>query len=372
MKKLLALLLGISFFAAVLSCEPPVSNDATIQISGVILNEDGSPAEDATVKLWRNDLALFDNDGFTGIMIESGTPYKTATTNAEGEYSFSFNGAQANSSGGSFAAYFTVTTTRENTIESVATNPHQFSNQNLSWNIPDMQYWNDVTVTLEGETISLEWGSAPNAQTDTRYYVWGDSFWTDGVSENTYELSTLALPVNGDGSESFHIMSLEGSLRYRTNAQVVEASNPRGSGIDYRQPANNNIHATDCDGGNLFDLNDGEINEVERFQTSSEEGTHCVIITLAESTHLSDLLVHNAMVYDDENANVEYAYQNDEVSDFTVFATEPAFQTDFSSYYDHLKGLDIEATSIRISVEASSYFMQIGEITLYENIEAQK
>ena len=318
----------------ILGCEPSVSDDATIIITGRVLDEDGNPAEGEVVELWKSDLPTFDFDALLGVAIAAGTPFRTMTTDENGEFRFELNGADANTSGGTFAAYFAVTTVRgDDRIQAVASNEFQFSNQDLTENLPDLQYWGAGEAAVGADGVDFTWGASPTAPESGIYNVVVHDTWLDGTSETSYSLSNLALNP-ADNEHYFHVISLGEDVRYRTSFTAFSATNEAGGGIDYRQVDNNNISAVDCLGNNLFDLVDGDYMSQdgrEDFGTSDVEGAQCLTITLPEATTVSDIVVHNGTIFFAAEASVEIAIRAHADDEFTVVDTYAGNTTDFST-----------------------------------------
>jgi hypothetical protein len=262
-----------------LGCEPPVSDEATLTITGRVLNADGTPAANQKVDLYKSDLPLFESDTLIGYSIAVGTPFQTAQTDADGNYRIVLSGAEANTSSQKFAAYFGVSVTQGSDRQlAVASYSFQFSNQDLSEALPEMRFWDSGAVAVEGEELTFTWDAPPTPTRSGEVHVALPGVWLDAVEGGRYSLSTLALPFEGE-AQGFELIAVSDQLRYRTSLKPFTASNPRGAGLDYSQPLNNNISGTDCEGKNLFDLNDGIFagdSGVELFGQSTRDGARGV------------------------------------------------------------------------------------------------
>jgi hypothetical protein len=356
--------------ALVVACQPPVSNEAALVVEGRILGVDGQPLANQAVNLWKSDLPLFEDDTLIGISIEAGQPFRIATTDADGRYRFDLKGAEANTGGQRFAAYFAVTATQGSDKSlAVASAQFGFSNQALTHSAPDLQFWDGGAVAPQGEALRFQWDASPTGADNQEYVLVVDGgIWSEATSATTLDVSTHALPAEQD-THRFLVLALRDGIRYRTSFKTFTASNPLGAGIDFKQPENNNISATDCDGNNLFNLNDGVFtgreNE-ENFQTSPGDAARCVSIKLAAPTALSELVVHNGWISGLDGASVTISARP-EGGEWKLLDTQDGAQASLMFYYRHLRDLDPAPVSeIKIEVlGGSARFYTLGEVVLY-------
>ena len=351
-------------------CIPPVSDETEVKITGRVLNEDGTPAAGQEVKLWKSDVPLFDSHLIVGIMIDTGNPFRTRTTDADGTFSFVLPGDQVNSGNQRWAAYFAVTVSKGNGDLAVATYDFHFSNQKLTEDLPDMQFWDAGSVEEQGGELQFSWEASPTVPSGSRYHLAvAKGTWFGASSQNSMNLSTLVLEPGAD-THHFQLISLGDQLRYRTSLHAFSAQNPIGEGLDYKQPELNNVSALDCVGNNLFEINDGVFDgqeHIEYFNQSANDGAKCLEITLAEATVIGDMLVQNASVYGLDNAQVDIFYRDVIDGDWVLLDSQSGRQTDFNTYNIHLSGLDINVRQLKLEVVGgdNDYFDYIGEITLY-------
>jgi hypothetical protein len=369
MRNTLLLSSSVLLVLAALACEPPVSDDATVTVDGRALDTEGNPLADQEIKLWRSGVPLFDSDGAVGILVDIGQPFRTVKTDAEGRYHFELSGAQANTGQAAWAAYFAVTMTQgSDKMLGVASDEFQFSNQNLSKAIPDMQLWDAGSVTVTDETLTFEWDPTATPE-DLDAYILGvdGGSWAEFTTANSLSVSTKVLPAQGT-THRFQVVALGNTLRYRTSFKTFEASNPKGAGIDYKQTDNNNRSATDCVDGNLFDLNDGEFagaGNVEHFNTSAGDAARCINIDLGAAYALSDILVLNGWVDGLDKAQVTISAKSGE-GDWELLDTQEGSTGSLAIYYKHLSELDMTADQIRLEViGGNARFGSIGEIVVY-------
>lgn len=364
--------IALAVVALAAACEPPVSNEASLTVEGRLLGVDGEPMANQTVKLWKSDIPLFEENLLLGVAIEAGTPFRTVTTDAQGRYTFELKGAEANTGGQRFAAYFAVSADQGSDKSLAVASPQfSFSNQDLNQSIPDLQFWDDGAVAVEGEQMSFSWGATPTGADGQEYIlVVDEGIWSEGTSGKELALPTGALPADKD-THRFLVLALRDGIRYRTSYKTFTASNPRGAGLDYKQVDNNNISATDCDGNNLFNLNDGQFAGAEgeeNFQTSPGDAARCVNISLKEPTALSDLFVHNGWITGLENASVTISARP-EGGDWELLDSQDGAQASLNFYYRHLDLADADSATYKdIKIEilgGNARFSQLGEVVLY-------
>lgn len=354
---------------AVLACEPPVSDDATVTVNGRALDVDGQPLANQEIKLWRSGVPIFDSDGAVGFLVDVGQPFRTAKTDADGNYSFELGGAQANVGNAAWAAYFAVTMTQGTDDQlGVASYEFQFSNQDLDETLPDMQLWDAGNVVVEDETMTFTWDATATPDDLDAYLLHVDGgAWGEFTTAQTVAAPTKVLQAGKD-TQRFQIIAFGDRLRYRTSFKTFQAENPLGAGIDYKQADNNNISATDCGGGNLFDLNDGVFagaSNVEHFNTSKGDDARCVNINLGGSHKLDDIVVHNAWVDGLQNAQVTVTARDGE-GEWQILDTQDGAPGRLNIYYRHIADLDLTASELRLEViGGNARFGSIGEIVVY-------
>ena len=310
------------FAAGADACGEPVSEEATIGITGTILRADGTPAADQEVRLWKADLNLFESDVFTGFALETGSPFRTVRTGEDGSWRMEMTGAEANTSGMNFAAYFVASTELEEG-GAIATRPHTFSNQELDWSIGEMQFWETGSVEQAGDAIEVRWEEAPTAPRGGAYTVSIADRWVA-----PYEGSEATIPIEAVGEAprelTLQLVASGDEFRYRTAPRPFTIE-PARAPIDYAQPGANNRAAEDCAGGNVFDINDGAVvggdQEVENFDaTEGDDEQVCVTITLPEPRALGSIVVANAAVSNHDSASIVVERRAEEAGEWIEVA----------------------------------------------------
>lgn len=369
MRNLLLVSSAFAIVLAALACEPAVSDDATVTVDGRALNVDGTPLADQEVSLWRSAVPLFDSDGAVGLLIDVGTPFRTVKTDAEGRYHFELSGSQANAGQAAWAAYFAVTITQgSDKMLGVASDEFHFSNQDLAHALPDMQLWDAGDVTIADDSLVFSWDPTSTPDDLDAYLLNVDGgIWGEFTQAQSITASTLVLPSDAT-THRFQVVALGNKLRYRTSFKTFEASNPRGAGIDYKQADAGNISATDCVGGNLFDLNDDAFagaGNVEQFNTSPGDAARCVNITLGGTYAVEDIVIHNGWVDGMDKAQVTISAREGD-GEWQILDTQEGSTGSLGIYFKHLSGLDMQASELRLEViGGNARFGTLGEVVVY-------
>lgn len=357
---------SLAALLVIIGCSP-VSDEARLAITGTVLNDDGSPAADQLVELYKADLPILDSDWFLATVIQGATTYRTVRTNSEGYFEFSMDGAEANTAGQGFAANFTVAVVRGDDRQlSVASQQFQFSNNDLREDLPDLQFWDGVTTAVSSDSVDISW-IAPPVGAEVHVALPG-GVWLDATGDGSMDLPLTLLPPT-ETSHDVVLFAVSGDLRYRTSVHAFEAANPLGAGIDYRD-RETNASALDCAGGNVFDLNDGVYSEIQgqgsHLFADNTDGEHCIIIDLQGTRTVEHVSIHGGNITGLEDATVEVSVREGD-GEWTLVDSVEGRTTAFDSYYRDLANLGVVANELKLEVvsQTDAQFLALGEVVIH-------
>ncbi len=384
------LISGPTFFAA---CQPPVSDEAIVSVEGRVLDVDGTPMTNVTVRLVKTELDVLDADWVVGHIANTDKkPFRETETDESGEFYIEFAGADANAGNQLWAAYFVAYVLHPDDPDShmgVASDSFQFSNQNLAKSVPDLQLWNvpEGGVVVDDEFVTITFDESPVAPENGRYIIHVDGTeWTAEVDGTTYQLPLTALepclsPVLDDpttcepkSDHRFQIIALADGLRFRTAWHSFTAENPRGLGLWYRNPDDSTSGYT-CSGKVLFDLNDGKFSGANSVQVLDQgmtaEEFRCITIDLQEEVQLDEVFLHNAAVWFHKDARIKFLISASEEptdADWTELRQVDGADNVYPMLNVHLETIDAPARHLRIEfvdVGDKPFWQRIGEISIY-------
>ncbi len=362
------LLASAALLAMAVACEPAVSDDAEVTISGRVLDDSGAPLAGAEVKLWKSAIPVFELDAVLAAVLDAddSDPFRTTTTATDGSYSFTLTGADANNVGGSAAAYFAVSTQRGDGQSAVASDSFLFSNVDLVEDVGDMQFWSGGSATSDAGSVDFVWDDAPTAPSGGAYNIAIRDRWFSPSTGNAASLPTEVLDPDATSAE-YQFVAISSGFRYRTALQTLTYDPPQAP-IEYTQTDNNNISAVDCEGQNLFDLNDGEVvgvENVEFFQSASATGRKCFTITLREEAEVSKIVIFNAGILNFEGAAVEAEVRGPGETEFVSIGTIDRTTNDFDTVYGVFEA-DRAVEEIRFSLtNDDASFNFVGEVAVF-------
>ncbi len=376
-----------------LACQPPVSDEAIVSVQGRVLEVDGTPMANVTVRLVKTDLDVLDADWVVGHIANTDKkPFREAETDENGEFYIEFEGADANSGNQLWAAYFVAYVLHPDDPDShlaVASDSFQFSNQSLARTIPDLQFW-DIPlggVVVDDAFVTVSFDASPEAPANGRYilHVEGTE-WTAEVAGTSYQLPLTALepcinPVADDQAvcepkteHRLQIISLAEGIRYRSAWHSFTGENPRGLGLWYRNPEDNTSGRT-CSGKVLFDLNDGKFSGTNSVQVLDQgmtaEEFRCIIIDLQQDVQLEEVFLHNAAVWFHKDARIKFlisAAAEPTEADWTEVSQVNGADNVYPMFNVHLDAIDTPARHIRIEfvdIGDKPFWQRIGEISVY-------
>lgn len=384
------LITGPSLF---LACQPPVSDEAIVSVQGKVLDVDGTPMTNVTVRLVKTDLDVLDADWVVGHIANTDKkPFREVETDENGDFYIEFDGADANAGNQLWAAYFVAYVLHPDDPDShlgVASDSFQFSNQSLAKTVPDLHFWDipEGGVVVDDQTATITFEESSMAPKDGRYIVHVEGTeWTAEVTGTSYQLPLTALepcvfPVASDPAtceakteHRLQIISLADGLRYRTAWHSFTAENPKGLGLWYRNPTDNTSGRT-CSGKVLFDLNDGKFSGTNSVQLLDQgmtaEEFRCIIIDLQQDVQLEEVFLHNAAVWFHKDARIKFlisAIAEPTDGDWTEVLHVDGANNTYPMLNVHLDAIDAPARHLRIEfvdVGDKPFWQRIGEISVY-------
>ncbi len=384
-----SLLVGPGLFSA---CQPPVSDEAIVSVQGRVLDVDGTPMANVTVRLVKTDLDVLDADWVVGHIANTDKqPFKEVETDENGDFYIEFEGAEANAGNQLWAAYFVAYVLHPDDPDNhmgVASDSFQFSNQALAKTVPDLHFWDlaDDAIQVGADSVTITFDDSPVAPEGGRYIVHVEGTeWTAEVEGNSYELPLSALepctaPVK-DGPEEcqarvehrVQVISLAKGIRFRTAWHTIDAQNPKGIGLWYRGDDNTSGHT--CSGKVLFDLNDGKFSGTNAVQYLDEGMTHdefrCIVIDLRQHINVEEIFVHNAAIWFHKKARIKFFLSDADEPTDADWVELDEFEGAGNTYpmlNHHLPAINQVARHFKVEfvdVDGSPFWQRIGEISVY-------
>lgn len=383
------LVAGPTLFSA---CQPPVSDEAIVSVQGQVLDVDGTPMSNVTVRLVKTDLDILDADWVVGRIANTDKkPFREAETDENGEYYIDFSGAEANAGNQLWAAYFVAYVLHPDDPDShlgVASDSFQFSNQNLEKSVPDLHFWDipEGGVVVDEEFVTITFDESPAAPENGRYIVHVDGTeWTAEVAGTSYQLPLSALepclsPVVDDPADCeprtdhrVQVISLANGVRFRTAWHSFSAENPEGIGLWYRNT--DNTSGRTCSGKVLFDLNDGKFSGANSVQVldngMTAEDFRCIVIDLQQEVQLDEVFLHNAAIWFHKDARIKFliaATEEPGDADWTELRQVDGADNVYPMLNVHIEAIGAPARHLRIEfvdVGDKPFWQRIGEISIH-------
>jgi hypothetical protein len=390
---LMAAFLLISAPTLFSACQPPVSDEAIVSVEGRVLDVDGTPMTNVTVRLVKTDVNVLDADWVVGHIANTDKkPFREAETDENGEYYIEFLGADANAGNQLWAAYFVAYVIHPDDPDShmaVASDSFQFSNQALSKSVPDLQLWDLPAdgVVIDEEFVTISFEDSPVAPATGRYIIHIEGTeWTAEADGTTYQIPLTALepclaPIVDDpatcepkGDHRLQVIALADGIRFRTAWHSFHAENPQGPGLWYRNPDDNTSGRT-CSGKVLFDLNDGKFSGANSVQVLDQgmtaEDFRCITIDLQQEVQLDEVFLHNAAVWFHKDARIKFqiaATEEPVEADWTELREVDGAENTYPMMNVHLAAIDAPARHLRIKfvdIGDKPFWQRIGEISIY-------
>lgn len=372
----LAIVSLVAVIVGTFGCEDPVSEDAEIAISGEIVRSDGVPASDQPVGLYKSDLPLFTNELVLGTVADNSEPFRSTTADGDGRFGFELTGADANSSGGGSAAYFTVVA-KGQTGQAVATHEFQFSDTDLTEDLGTIDLWNDWSVGLDSSGLALSWSAPRVPPKDGTYQAYVVDRWATSLTGTSATLDPRVL--SRDASEAtLQLVALSDERRYRA-ARLVVGYDPSSlqEPVDYADAAHEGRSAVTCTSSeNIFELNDGVVFDIDRAANEQDgvagfegfEESDCFEIHLSEPTLVADVFLYNVVIRNLTGATLNVETRNGADAEWQALASYESSAENFRALFKKIADVDRTVTDLRVSVSGAetTVFETVGEIELYE------
>jgi hypothetical protein len=277
----------------VTGCPPPVDPEADVYVRGTVLNVDGSPLANQTVELFKSTAPFWIyTNALENIIEDEGNTFRTFQTEADGSFELHMKGADVNTPDQQWAAHFVAAVFRDTDREmAVVTENHFFSNNDLIWNLGDVQFWDLGSVLVDSGTLYMDftWPDLPeNSVHDYLFYI-NDGDWAEWVPDSQTSLTGLPVEVlhPDDDNPAWQIIGWSNDLRYRTSKQYFSNQN-------IFSPITG-AEAADGDGNRLDGATDGEYRDKEYFDSSMN--TKEVILDLGTPHEVTALVVHHSWIF---------------------------------------------------------------------------
>lgn len=386
-----AALATLLVFAGLPGCENPVDEDITLTITGRVLLPDGTPATGLLVHVQKSDYDAISFDWAIGTLInEDVEPFRSATTDSDGRFYFSFTGKEANAGSGLWAAYFKVWSTKGDGEQpmAVATPAFTFTNSQPDREVPDMRFIqftaDNVVYDTTSQTLKVTWEREALPDTLNKIVVqMGASDWVAEADDEGFELPLAALepclasveagtctPLPGD---TVRITVLTDDLMYRTNWQAFLGANPKGTGINYSSADDDSSGAT-CTGLPLYKLNDGKNDPMlvsDFAKNASQEDVRCLQFDLKQAYDLSWFFLHGGLMLEHKQVTVRISTSTQETPNDASFTEWGRFSLANNQFWHvnlQLLGPRAGARWVRVELDGPAdkqLWFALGEITLY-------
>lgn len=376
------------------SCEPPVDDDVTCVVTGRVLLADGTPAAGYPVKLLRTELDTLEVDWVVGVLVnEDADAFQETTTDANGEFTFTFLGSEANSKNGWWAAYFVAYVTDKTVNDSpgmVATDSFTFSGKNPTKEIADMRFLTldpaDVTVDEDKGEFKVKWEATDLAPDNGKYIVHVlNSDWVEETHdlEMSLPLSALApcsgLKPNGgecipNKNDAVRVFAFADGLRYRSNWAIIPAENPRGMSYVPAVPDGGESYFSTCSGRALKPLIDGVFHTVSVLEWGdnlSADDLKCVVVDLGDTLFIEDLYIHGGNILNHQKSRVVVEATGKELpadADYWPLATFEGSDRRFWYLDARIEAPSEAVRYIRLRVESdenNALWAGLGEFSVY-------
>ncbi len=359
------MLLAIGAMILAGGCFPPVDENADVFISGKVLDLDGTPMSGQKVELYKSTAPFWVYGNWLESILETdGNTFRTATTDSNGEFEIQMKGADANTPSGSFAAYFAVVVFHdENREMAVATEDHVFSNEDLTWALPEMQFWDVGQVDVDQQTLYMDftWPDLPKNPSNDYLITVNDGDWAQWVNESQTSLTSLPVEVlNPDKAQcTWQALAWSTGLRYRSDLHTF---------------ANQNIFnpidtatATDGEGNELPGVTDGEYTDKETFTGNMD--ARSVILDLGSAYEVTAFVIHHAWIYSwwSGTASISTSMDGNEWDAWDTVSGEHQDWGLFYHYKIDMQGRTCRYVKIDLSGPDGVKFDYIGELAAFGN-----
>lgn len=354
---------GLAALVAVAGCFPPVDED--VEVRGTLLDLDGSPMAGVEIELYKSTVPywLYGEDWLEHIFELEGNSFRTITTDANGDFSLVMTANEANNPGGNSAAHFALLAFHDGSREmGILTDGHHFSNEDLIWNVPEMQFWDVGSVNVNQQTLYMDfvWPDLPKNNTSDYLFKVNDGDWAQWIDRNATSLTGLPVEVlNPDTQQcSWQMYAWSAGLLYRSDKHTFDNENI------FTPIAIDSI--TDAEGNELPGAMDEEYTDKEYF--ISETGDDAVLVDLGAEFNVTAFVVHNAWIENWWAGTATISTSLDGV-DWQIWGTAAqGDQENWGLWYHYeidMQGRDCRYIKIELSGADTVGFTYIGELVAF-------
>lgn len=393
----LGLLTSSCFALLTTACNPPaVDPDAIFTIQGRLVQANGTPAADTTVRVFKvDDFLLFQRDSLlhfpAGAEPPTNARYSTRS-GADGRFTIELEGRQVNTDGGGGAAWLSVVYQEGGDATqylATATDWYAFSDTNPLWDAGDLKLWDAGMAMQAGSTIAFDWSSheAPSGHLpdDERpYFLFAydhgsaDLQWATHTFDSSVDVPRAAFGDSSYDPEYYLVGYSEemgGSRRYMHRSSLkVDVSGWQSSYHAGRVDYVENGTAEIVDDSNMLitgAANDGDLTTAYLFSGSAETEFY---VDLGGPVPVGDILIYNLGIANQRNAEITVDVSADDVSvaptTWTNVVTEQGEQEFQNWVYLGYSG-SLTARWVRVRVSNTTgglapYLKWVGEVKVLD------
>ncbi len=360
---LLPALLAVVSMILVGGCFPPVDENADVYIRGKVLGLDGMPVDGQKIELYKSTAPFWVyGDWLNNILETDGNTFRTATTDSNGEFEIHMTGSDANTPSGSYAAFFAIVVFYDDNRQmAVATEDHVFSNEDLTWAVPEIQFWDVGEVNVDQQTLYMDftWPDLPKNPSNDYLITVNDGDWSQWIDKSTTSLTGLPVEVLDPTKSqcSWQALAWSTGLRYRSDLHTFTNQNIF-SPID-------TATATDGDGNELAGVTDGEYTDKEVFNDTMNART--VILDLGSAYEVTAFVIHHSWIFNWWSGTASISTSMDG-ENWDAWDTVTGEHQDWGLFYHYkidMQGRDCRYIKIDLSGPDGVKFDYIGELAAF-------
>jgi hypothetical protein len=357
------LLAAVVATGLVSGCFAPVDEDADVYIRGTVLDLDGTPIEGQQIELYKSTAPfwVYGGDWLEHIFEIEDNTFRTAVTDSEGKFEIHMTGKDANTPSGNFAAYFAVVVFYDDSREmGILTEDHVFSNADLTWKLPEMQYWDVGSVVVDPDLYYMDftWPELPKNPNRDFLLVVNDGDWAQWVDQDRTALTDLPVEVlNPDTTQcDWQMYARSTGLLYRSDRHPFTNEN-----------IFNPIAATasDGDGNELPGITDEEYTDRQYFHDATDPKS--VVLDLRAQFEVTAFVIHHAWIYNWWTGAATISTSTDGI-DWDVWRTVDGQHENWGLFYHYeidMQGRVCRFIKIELTGGESVEFNYIGELVAF-------
>lgn len=356
---------GLAALVGVSGCFPPVDEDAEVRLHGTLLDLDGAPMAGAELELYKSSVPfwLYGEDWLEHIFELEGNTFRTVTTDDNGDFEILMTGKDANSPSGNYAAHFALLAFYDGSRElGILTEGHVFSNADLVWGVPEMQFWDVGSVNVDQQTLYMDfvWPELPKNPNQEFLFKVNDGDWAQWVSPGATSVSDLPVEVLNPATQqcSWQMYAWSTGLLYRSDKHTFDNQN-------IFNPIAIDI-ITDGDGNELPGAMDEEYTDRQYFSGATDKQS--VIVDLGADYEVTAFVVHHAWIFNWWAGTATISTSLDGL-DYTLWGTAvQGDQENWGLWYHYeidMQGRDCRYIKIELTGAEGVEFNYIGELVAF-------